>query len=456
MPSLASCISHLGLINNRIRRKRKQKLWGCGFRKSQVGAYNFITAHCPQLLSTLEAEGAWPKINIGERVGLELSDEIKDDFRQDDPILVAKACNEASKEYRRVKFEQRKEELVASNDKSGLAWLLSKFDGGGVAFWENMEGLERGEGFFPSAHFKAMLRLHMGCPLLDAAGKPLTRCRVCERERNVAVVNIEKHYTHPNGCRFASNYTRRHDDLRDLLITLLHRVYARGGNGPNTQISKEVIVHEGEDGAAGVKMDIVIREGAPRQRVIWVDVSIPDPGGRMYTDPARGIRADEQPGAAAANRESVKKAELLRRIPDLQDVDSTFYAFVVETSGRLGERARKFLRNVIGIRDGQIRSFEKSFRMLLARHGGRSANSLTQAGWAVGGQGAHGEALAVGEEEDEDWEEGEALGAQVGAPAEGVGGQGAQGGALAVGVVEEAEGVEGGAQAEAQGENAVA
>jgi hypothetical protein len=377
-----------------------------GFRKGQVEAHNYIMAHCPQLIPSLELDGAWPRLNIGERCGLELSDEIKDDFRQDDSKLVAKACNEALKEYRRSKFDQRKEELVASENKSGLAWLQSKFNVGGVAFWESMEGLERGEGFFPSAHCKAMVRLHMGCPLLDAAGMPLTRCRVCERERGIAVVNIEKHYTHSNGCRYVANFTRRHDDLRDLLMTHIQREYTRRGNGPNTQISKEVIVHEGEDGAAGVKMDIVIREGAPRQRVIWVDVSIPDAGAPMYTDVARGIRADEQPGAAAASRESVKKAELLRRIPDLQDVDSIFYAFVVETSGRLGERSRKFLRTVIGIRDGQIRTFEKSFRMLLARHGGRSASSLTQAGWAVGEQGAQGEALAVGDDEEAEWEAG--------------------------------------------------
>ena len=57
-------------------------------------------------------------------------------------------------------------------------------------------------------------------------------------------------------------------------------------------------------------------------------------------------------------------------------------------------------------------------RYTATRHGGRSASSLTQAGWAVGEQGAQGEALAVGDDEEAEWEAG-ADGAQGGAHAPG-------------------------------------
>ena len=235
--------------------------------------------------------------------------------------------------------------------KSALAWLQSRNKLGGVPFWESLEGIERGEWYFPSAHFKAMLRYSLCAPLLDVTGRVISNCRCCEADKGVAV-NIEGHYTHPMGCPSVSNYSLRHNDVRDYLESLLKRYSIRDGNGPMAVTTKEVTVHEGENGVGNVVMDIVYREQAHRQRVIYVDVAVVDPGAPTYV----AGRSHEQPGAAAAAREADKMSSFRQRVPEFQDADSLFYAFVVESTGRLGERARSFLRDVVGARDIHVRA----------------------------------------------------------------------------------------------------
>ena len=357
-----------------------------GVRKSMVMTQTFVNDVFPQLLPVMRLEGAWPSVTLGGFDQIAMPAEVTDNFGQDDLKLVEKGSRGALLESSRLAFEWLKGELEADGDKgkSGLAWAQSIRSVGGVPFWQSLEGLEQGERFFPSSHFRAMLRFRLHAPFLDVTGRLITRCRCCERRGGVeGGVNIEEWYTHGMGCRWASNFTLRHNDVRDKLEAFLKSYSLREESGCPS-ISKEVVVHEGVDGEAAVVMDLVYRESRGAQRVIFVDVAVVDPGCPTYV--ARNSHT--QQGAAAAAREADKTASFQQRCgEEHQDPNKVFYPFVVESSGRLGEKARRFLRDIVRARDGHIRQFEKSICMLLARHGGRSLNSLAQAGWDSGAQG---------------------------------------------------------------------
>ena len=353
-----------------------------GARKSMVIAQRFVTDYVPQLLPVLLVEGAWPRITIGEMDGIDMPAEVRDNFAQDDPSLVATGSRGAHQEVSRLAFERLKSELVAQGDtgKSALAWLQSVYSVGGVPFWQSLEGLERGDYYFPSAHFRSMLRFRLFAPFLDVSGRLITRCRRCEAEGGVDEMNIEQWYTHGMGCRWASNFTLRHNAVRDKLEDFLKRYTERDESGRPT-ITKETMVHEGVDGAPDVVMDLVYRESRGDQRVYFVDVAVVDPGCPTYV--ARN--SHEQQGAAAAVREADKVNSFRQRCGEAhQDPSTLFYPFVIESSGRMGERARRFLRDVVRARDSHIRQLENlSVCCLLDMGVDPSTVSPKQAGQAV-------------------------------------------------------------------------
>jgi len=348
-----------------------------GAQKSMVITYRFVHEFYPHLLPVMQMEGAWPKITLGGYENIDLPAEITTDFEQDDPKLVAKGAKGALAEASRLAFEWVKEGLIAEGDrgKSALAWVQSIYMVKGLPFWQSLEGIERGEWYFPSSQFKAMLRYRLLSPFLDATGRAITNCKCCEAQQGGGEeVNIESWYTHGMGCRWTANFSLRHNDVRD----------ASG----RPVISKEAVVHaEGVNGEPAVVMDLVYRETTGDQRVIFVDVAVTDPGNP--TNVAKN--SHEQQGAGAKAREEDKIASFRHRCGDAHQAPHTlFYPFVLESSGRMGELARRFLRDVVRARDSHVRQLEKSL--------GMSLNSLVQANWQVGagGQGHAGAGAGAG------------------------------------------------------------
>ena len=369
-----------------------------GAQKSMVITYRFVHEFYPHLLPIMQQEGAWPKIILGGYENIELPAEITVDFEQDDPKLVAKGAKGALAEASRLAFEWVKEGLVAEGDKgkSAMAWVQSIYMVKGLPFWQSLEGIERGEWYFPSSQFRAMLRCRLLAPFLDVTGRAITHCKCCEAGRGGGEeVNIEDWYTHGMGCRWAANFSLRHNDVRDILEQFLKCYCDRTASG-RPVISKEAVVHEGANGEPAVVMDLVYRETTGDQRVILVDVAVADPGCPTYI----AENSHEQQGAAAKAREEDKIASFRQRCGDAHQAPHTlFYPFVIESSGRMGELARRFLRDVVRARDNHVRQLEKSLGMLLARHAGRSLNSIVQANWQVGagGQGQAGAGAAGGQ-----------------------------------------------------------
>jgi hypothetical protein len=363
-----------------------------------VITYRFVHEFYPHLLPVMQMEGAWPKITLGGYENIDLPAEITTDFEQDDPKLVAKGAKGALAEASRLAFEWVKEGLIAEGDKgkSALAWVQSIYMVKGLPFWQSLEGIERGEWYFPSSQFKAMLRYRLLSPFLDATGRAITNCKCCEAQQGGGEeVNIESWYTHGMGCRWTANFSLRHNDVRDALEQFLKCYSDRAASG-RPVISKEAVVHaEGVNGEPAVVMDLVYRETTGDQRVIFVDVAVTDPGNP--TNVAKN--SHEQQGAGAKAREEDKIASFRHRCGDAHQAPHTlFYPFVLESSGRMGELARRFLRDIVRARDSHVRQLEKSLGMLLARHAGRSLNSLVQANWQVGagGQGHAGAGAGAG------------------------------------------------------------
>ena len=157
--------------------------------------------------------------------------------------------------------------------------------------------------------------------------------------------------------------------MGDALFRTLNR-----GIGPNEAGALPVVlleeaaaIHATNGTEDMVKVDISVATGGS---IKYIDIAVVDPGCPTYV--ACGSNHTEL--MAAKVREDQKIADFARRMPGV-DVENCFVPFVVETCGRLGARAEKYLADC-GLSEAAARRFLRTIPMLLARRGGRSLRAV--------------------------------------------------------------------------------
>lgn len=387
----------------------KAKLGGLGLRRhfgitaEQGGILSrFLTASMvdrsiPSLVATMQEE--WSEgIQWGRLEGLVVKEEYKAKMESKVLETVKEGIKLAYADFARDVTLSVLTKLDSEGDvgKSKRAWMLS----GSVSkrsilpFWLSLEGNWGGVSYFPNADFVSMLRMMFFAPILNPAGCAIKRCAGCEAvsaANNPGAepepVDITQWYTHPMGCKAAGDFTVRHNAVRDLLYALFKKHLPR-----EAEVLKEAVVQEAseENGTVKIQMDIVVRlEGTAH----LIDIAIVDPGCPTYVAKGSNVRSL----CAADNREADKIAEFNARMQDLENGDNSFVPFVIESSGRLGNRASGFLMDIM---EGRLvaAQFRKAVPLLLARHSGRSLTKLRNGALRVvaGGQEHAAEAAQGG------------------------------------------------------------
>ena len=318
----------------------------------------------PELVPVFQDESIWPPIEYGASAGIQLSDEDSDGTKSGDPQRIQKSAKgvrrEVEGEVSNVIYDDWGQ--VGGRGKSRQAELLSRMGAGSTcAFWSSPIGLEGGEEFFPSPHFRAIMRHQLQLPLLSVGGEEITVCGLCvEGGRPRSIVNDP---SHPLGCGYTGCWVRRHNDVTDALAKALKTLGL-----PGLDVRRHQLLPSPQGPEEHVEMDIVLEADGLRR---LIDVAVANPGSPKYV--TAGSATTEL--AATATREAQKVLSFRVRMPEVVDVDRCFIPFVVETSGRLGKRPTEFLRS-LKLADDAVKRLRRSISMVLARHGGRSLNAL--------------------------------------------------------------------------------
>ena len=181
-------------------------------------------------------------------------------------------------------------------------------------------------------------------------------------------MNIRFSFSHALHCENQGNFTLRHHGIRDALFDSLFRGLEPAEGAVPVLLKEEAAAILATDGTDDiVKVDLSLRIG---NSIKYIDVAVVDPGTPTYLS----CGSNQVELTAAKVREDQKIAHFARRMPGV-DTDLCFVPFVVETCGRLGARATKFLWES-GLSDAEIRRFLRTIPLLLARSGGRSLEAV--------------------------------------------------------------------------------
>jgi hypothetical protein len=272
----------------------------------------------------------------------------------------------------------RKQVLVAleEDEEGGLAkkaYFMSAADPAAGAFLGCASGLGH-SGVLQSEAFRIAMRFRMLAPQLDANGQPAGKCHGCgismvhcagrhEGEQSSSRPILVERWSHAAACTGGASGTfiSRHNRIVNELSAALKSA------GPTgiVELEKTVLLPAmpGEEAVrASTPIDLWFRDGKGKE---WfVDVAVADPGCPSYLAKGAATGTD----VAAKAREEDKRRAFAAKF---RGVDSKqFVPFVLESTGRIGPSARKFL-NSVALSPTRLRRVVERISMLCASHLGR-------------------------------------------------------------------------------------
>jgi hypothetical protein len=335
----------MGIYRHRARRE-------AGVVNSRARTLSFVKTHCAALTTTAERLDVWPEVAVGA------SDDIPDAFQNltaeeqqhltdgDDPKKVAAAARKMVRHVDEKLQQSIINELLVGNTlrgKNTVAYhrsCMSKSSGSWIRSTTTFGTGITGGRVFPDAVCTQAVRARLLLPMRNAAGRVIVHCPCCFNPQSTSLEGKDIGPSHALGCRYFSNhasFTARHNDARDKLAAALqhHLRYAE------PVVEKEVPLSHLIPGHAGQEViDIVVR-AAGGQYVRYIDVAVTEPSCSSAVE----LGSWEEPLRAAARREADKASWYASRAPAVDQ--SLIIPFVLESSGRAGQRAKQFLADAL-------------------------------------------------------------------------------------------------------------
>jgi hypothetical protein len=286
----------------------------------------------------------------------------------------------------RITDEDQRAEVIdlleASHDKPGCAYFLSGTNP--IAMSWLRSGCSSAKYFQVSA---VVFRDNLAMRLLMS---PITgswpiqqgygfECRRCGKSSaDPLAVDIDPRF-HPLHCgqNAQGRLTRRHDDIRDLLILMLQQVYPAG-----TPVTPEPLLGFGPNGQRAGRQqkraDVLLEVDGKKT---FIDVVVGDPTCQTYVV---GSAFDQ--GHTASKVESAKVTEYLGLVREATGGTGVFVPFGLEPTGFLGGGARQFLEDVVQGHDeggeetarrlSKVRAFKRRLAIILANHASQMVHKV--------------------------------------------------------------------------------
>ena len=209
------------------------------------------------------------------------------------------------------------------------AWFISGSSVGCAHWLQAASSASRHTRLF-LGHFVTVLRQRLLLPASNLSNAAIRAVCTC----GVALIE-DPHDQRPHclSCsKLAPMWLRRHNELRDILYSFLDKILP--SNNRHLQLECPL---EANESNAHRTADICVRVGP---EYYYLDVSVVDPTRTRY----HGRPA----GSAALERERDKLAHIMAGVgPSIQPAQ--IIPFVIEATGRLGEKARDFIDMLSGI-----------------------------------------------------------------------------------------------------------
>ena len=212
---------------------------------------------------------------------------------------------------------------ILSDDPIGQAWHLScSYRGSGAWLTPGPRPASRR---LPADAFKDNLSLRLLLPAAWAPPGHFVACQHCAPYPDDPE-QVADYRFHGLNCRRGQGArTTRHDEVRNVLVRGLQRLFGR-----------QAVLVEPRLGPNLCEPDITLTTGAG---VVHLDVSIVNPASDSY----RHLHCDTTPLAVATHWEQRKAARYRDTLTSLGLDDTALVPFVVEATGRLGVAATSFL-----------------------------------------------------------------------------------------------------------------
>jgi hypothetical protein len=207
------------------------------------------------------------------------------------------------------------------------AWLVSSAKEG-ISSWlhcatSSIPGLR-----IEDEDYKEALRLRLLMPIHEDPVNLDRRCRSCNRQP------IED--LHALSCKQTSTHRKgRHDFIRDAVGKFIKAV------DPNAQVIMEAPIQNPLPNKSRLVSDITIQLG---HKLIFLDIAVTNPSKPSAINGNNGSNA---PGSAALAMEKKKLA--LYKTHYGAAIEPSIIPFVLESTGRLGNMAQKFVDKLTGL-----------------------------------------------------------------------------------------------------------
>ena len=324
---------------------------------SRIVYLAFITSYYPNELETTQNKFDLSMVRLGEIEDVMNTTEITQVMLD---TMTTKNCNpilaEGMRKVQKKVFKDLHEEACDRGFFSKAAYILSSATSS-TAYLGSATGLEH-DAYFGPAEFRCAGRCTLGYGPVNAEEGQKKTCGACRK-----VINLLNDPFHGMSCTGTKGFrTKRHNDIRDLLLKLIKKRYPNLTN--DTLKLEEYVGFDAED--VGFKADITWQCEAEK---VIVDLMCIDVGCASYTKPpTRSYLAVEN---AARYAEGIKRLHYKRVIRPVKLNDNSVIPFIIEASGRLGPAALGFVNRICGTQTYMKSNFLRDISMITARYMGR-------------------------------------------------------------------------------------
>jgi hypothetical protein len=346
----------------------------CGVAISRLRALNFVTAHLPFLENALRVSQAQHPLQYGELECVPLGTiQLTPAEEEKLSSTAANTVAEGQLALKQAVNTAVYQKVLADLDGfegPKKAYFLSGADSAAAAFLGCAHGIGHG-GVLHSEAFRIAMQFRMLAPQLDANGDPAGRCFGCGvskvrslgRQGEMRPI-FEERWSHAAACPGGASgalFIRRHNRIAFELRAALQSAAL----GAAAEMEKSVLLPPvaGEVAQrASPPIDILFHNGNGAE--IFIDIAVADPGCPSYLLKGSDKRAE----AAAAAREEEKKRLFGIKFRGLEE--AKFVPFVLESTGRLGPAAKKFLLS-LALPPTRLRRLVERLSLACAGHLGR-------------------------------------------------------------------------------------